>query len=308
MKQARDQRVGAPATGAALVATVALLAAGCSASASPPVSLPTPTAGDIICYLSLPDSTTSLSDAAASVATRGSSDYRHFRSLSAAARQFGATDAQISAVATSVQGLGLEFAADPTRLFGRVTGTTDQWQAALGTLLSEQAATASSPFTVYSLPHRTPAALQPSGTTLLLPDASVYDPAAAVSSPPAERPPTPSAPPAGPPAGTQPWPFNTGTPFTADCSAPLLQAGRVYTPQQIQNAYGLDTSHVATSERPVTTALDSGGGWLPNDLELAGECFGYSEADGTRRDEARTGVDPHQSLPDRPRPHTGIRT
>jgi hypothetical protein len=189
MKQARVQRVGAPATGAALVATVALLAAGCSASASPPVSLPTPTAGDIICYLSLPDSTTSLSDAAASVATRGSSDYRHFRSLSAAARQFGATDAQISAVATSVQGLGLEFAADPTRLFGRVTGTTDQWQAALGTLLSEQAATASSPFTVYSLPHRTPAALQPSGTTLLLPDASVYDPAAAVSSPPAERPP-----------------------------------------------------------------------------------------------------------------------
>jgi subtilase family serine protease len=275
MKQARVRRAGALATGAALVATVALLAAGCTSSASPPVSLPSPRSGEVTFYLSLPASTTSLSDAAARAATPGSSDYRHFSSLAAAAGRFGATDAQITTVAESVHRLGLQFAADPTRLFGRVTGTTDQWQAALGTPLSEQAATASSPFTVYSLPHRTPAALQPSGTTLLLPETEVYDPAAA-SSPPGGTPPTPSAPPAGPPDGTQPWPFNTGAPFTADCSAPLLQEGRVYTPQQIQTAYGLDTARTGRSAEPVITVLDLGGGWLPNDLELAGECFGYS--------------------------------
>jgi subtilase family serine protease len=275
MKQARFRRAGALATGAALVATVALVAAGCTSSASPPpVSLPTPTTGEITFYLSLPTSTTSsLSDVAASVATPGSSDYRHFPPLDAAALRFGATDAQISTVAQSVQGLGLRFAADPTRLFGRVTGTRDQWQTALGAPLSEQAATPSSPFTVYGLPDHTPGALQPSGTTLLLPEAAVYDPAAAASGPPGGTAPTPSAPPAGPPAGTQAWPFNTGTPFTADCSAPLLQEGRVYTPQQIQTAYGLDTSH---DGKPVITVLDLGGGWRPNDLALAGKCFGYS--------------------------------
>jgi subtilase family serine protease len=276
MKQARVRRFGVPVTGAALVATVALLTAGRSSSVAPPVSLPTPTAGEITFYLSLPTPAASLNDAAAGVATPGSSDYRHFMSLGAAARQFGATDTQISTVAASVHSLGLEFAADPTRLFGRVTGTTDEWQAALGAPLSEKAGTASTPFTMYALPDQTPAALQPPGTALLLPESEVYDPAAAASSAPGGTPPAPSAPPAGPPAGAQPWPFNTGTPFTADCSAPLLQEARVYTPQQIQTAYGLDTSHDGTSEKPVITVLDLGGGWLPNDLELAGECFGYS--------------------------------
>jgi len=280
MKQEMVRRAGALPTAAVVVATVALLAAGCTSKASPPVSvpvsLPPSTAGEITFYVSLPPSATSLSDAAASVATPGSSDYRHFSSLSAAASRFGATDAQITTIATSVQGLGLQFAADPTRLFGRVSGTTAQWQAALGTPLSEQAATASSPFTVYTLPDSTPSPLQPSGATLLLHDAQVYDPTADGNRPPAGASPTPSA---APPKGTtaaEPWPFNTGAPIIADCTASLLQEGRVYTPQQIQTAYGLDTARNGTSGHPVITVLDLGGGWLPNDLALAGKCFGYS--------------------------------
>ena len=43
-----------------------------------------------------------LDQAAAEVATPGSSTYPHFSSLAAAARQFGATDAQINAIAQSV--------------------------------------------------------------------------------------------------------------------------------------------------------------------------------------------------------------
>ena len=61
-------------------------------------------------------------------------------------------NAQISAVAGSVTSLGLQFTADPTRLFGRVTGIAKQWQSALGAPLSTKAATASSPFITYSLP------------------------------------------------------------------------------------------------------------------------------------------------------------
>ena len=59
-----------------------------------------------------------------------------------------------------------------------MTGSAKQWQTALGTPLTEQAATASNPFTTYSLPAKTPAALQPSGAVLLLRSAQVYDPAA----------------------------------------------------------------------------------------------------------------------------------
>ena len=279
MTQAGVRRVGALATVAALAA-VSLLASGCTwSSARPPVSLPVPKTGGVTFYLSLPASTTSLSEATAKVATPGSSDYRHFRSLDKAARQFGATDAQINTVAKSVQTLGLQFAADPTRLFGRVTGSTEQWKAALGSPLSKQAATASSPFITYSLPAQTPAALQPSGTSLLLPETQVYDPTSDGGRPPSRNQMTPSveaAPIATPTTVAEPWPFDTGTPLTADCSAPLLQQRRVYTEQQVQTAYGIDALRSRASGTPVITVLDLGGGWLPNDLKLAGQCFGYS--------------------------------
>jgi subtilase family serine protease len=142
------------------------------------VSLPVSKTGEITFYLSLPASTARLSQAAAKVATPGSSTYRRFSSLATASRQFGATDTQINAIAGSVQGLGLQFAADPTRLFARMTGSAKQWQAALGTPLTEQPATASNPFISYSLPAKIPAALQPSGTSLLLQNTQVYDAAA----------------------------------------------------------------------------------------------------------------------------------
>jgi hypothetical protein len=90
-----------------------------------------------------------------SVATPGTPDYRHFSSLDQTARQYGATDAQINAVAKSIGTLGLQFAADPTRLLARVTGSTIQWQMALGAPLSARPGTASSPFTTYRLPAAT---------------------------------------------------------------------------------------------------------------------------------------------------------
>jgi hypothetical protein len=270
------RRLGGVVVGAALV--VSLLASACtSSSAGAPVSLPMPQTGEVTFYLSLPSSSAGLGEAVANVGTPGSPGYRHFSSLDEAARQFGATDAQIDTVASSIETLGLQFAADPTRLFGRVTGSTQQWHTALGTALSEQPATASNPFITYTLPPQPPAALQPSGTSVLLPETQVYDPTAEGRRPPSgSRPaPSPAATGAAAPAAATPWPFNTGTPLTADCTAPVLQQRRVYTPQQVQIAYGLDTLRAHTSGTPVITVLDLGGGWLPNDLTLAGQCFGY---------------------------------
>jgi len=255
----------------AVLAGVAALASACkSTSSRPPVSLPVPTSGEVTFYLSLPGST-GLSVAAAKVATPGESNYRHFSSLAAAARQFGATDTQINTIAKSVHTLGLQFAVDPTRLFGRVTGSTEQWQSALGTPLTQHAATASNPFLTYRLPAQTPAALQPSGTGLLLRTAQVYDPAAE-----GRHGPSGNGPAADVGTAAQPWPDNSGTPFTVGCSAPPLQQGQIYTSQQIQTAYGVDTLRAHAAGTPVITILDLGGGWLPSDLQLAGQCFGYS--------------------------------
>jgi subtilase family serine protease len=265
----------------AVLAAVSVLAAGCASSSPvpPPLSLPVPKAGEVTFYLSLPASTAGLEQAAVKVAMPGSSTYRHFASLATAASQFGTTDAQIDAIGESVRSLGLQFAADPTRLFGRVTGSAKQWQAALGTPLTEQAATASNPFTSYSLPAKTPAALQPSGAVLLLRSAQVYDPAAE------GRHPSPgnglvaavgTAATAPHATAAEPWPVNTGTPFTADCSARALQTGEVYTERQVQIAYGVGTLRARAAGTPVITILDLGGGWLPGDLKLAGQCFGYS--------------------------------
>jgi subtilase family serine protease len=287
-------------------AAVSVLASGCaSSSAAPlPISLPAPKTGEVTFYLSLPASTAGLDQAAAQVAMPGSSTYRHFTSLATAASRFGATDAQINAIAKSVQGLGLQFAADPTRLFARVIGSAKQWQTALGTPLTEQAATSSNPFTTYSLPAKTPAALQPSGAVLVLRSAQVYDPAAE------GRHPSPgnglaakagTAATASHATSAKPWPLNTGTPYTAGCTAPALQQGEVYTPQQVQTAYGVTTLRASASGTPVITILDLGGGWLPSDLKLAGECFGYTppRVDQMQGDGVATAIknaDPETSL------------
>jgi subtilase family serine protease len=267
-------------SGAVLV-TVTLLASACgSSSSSARVSLQMPKPGEITFYLSLPSSATGLDEAAMKSATPGSPDYRHFSSLDDAARRFGASDAQIDAVAKSIKSLGLQFAADPTRLFGRVTGSTQQWRAALGTSLSKQAPTASSPFITYTLPRKTPAALQPSGTSVLLPETQVYDSTAEGGRPPSGSRPTVTKSTTG--TTSKPWPFNTGTPLVAGCPAPVLEQRRVYTSRQVQNAYGVDTLRAGASGTPVITVLDLGGGWLRKDLELAGRCLGYSLPDVTQ--------------------------
>ena len=108
---------------AALALATAVVTACGPGSTATPMSLPVPSTGVVTFYLSLPDSSSRLMQAANAAATPGSGQYRHFASPDAVARQYGATDAQITTAATSIKALGLQFAADPTRLFARVMGT-----------------------------------------------------------------------------------------------------------------------------------------------------------------------------------------
>jgi subtilase family serine protease len=278
----RLRRKAGGSTRVAIVAALFLIAVltfgPASEAATPPISLPVPKTGDITFYLSLPTATKALEHAAAQVATPTSSKYRHFIPLDDAARRFGATNAEINAIAKSIRSIGLWFAADPTRLFGRVTGSARQWRTALGKPLSKQAATTSNPFITYRLPARTPKALQPKGVAIVFPQAQVYDPPLDGHRPSSGARPNPSPTTRAAVAPTrvaQPWPLNTGTPVGVHCSSPLIQDGFVYTEQQIQTAYGIDRLRAHASGTPVITILDLGGGWRESDLELAGKCFGY---------------------------------
>lgn len=201
-----------------------------------PVSLPAPVTGEVTFYLSLPSAGAGLMEAATAASTPGRSTYRHFSSVADAAARYGASDAQIDSAASSVETLGLQFAADPTRLFARVTGTMAQWQKALGAALSAQPATASSPFTTYGLPQWLPTALQPSGSGLITTQAQVYDPSADGQRPPGGHQPGDATAAGGGTPPAQSWPHNTGTPVRAGCSAPDLQQLEVYTEQQVQTA------------------------------------------------------------------------
>src|SRR4051812_17706330 len=151
------------------------------------VSLPAPTTGVVTFYLSMPNSAADLAQAAAAVATPASGQYRRFVSETEAGAKYGASDDQIDAVTDSIKTIGLQFAADPSRLFGRVSGTAAQWQTALGAPLAVQAATASTPFTGYTLPNQLPAALEPSGTTMIVPQVQVYAPTAEGNRPPTRK-------------------------------------------------------------------------------------------------------------------------
>lgn len=264
-----------------LVGAAMMLYACSAAQPDVDVSLPAPQTGVVTFYLSLPSSAAELAQAANAVATPGSGQYRRFVSEADAALKYGASDDQINAVTDSIKKLGLRFAADPSRLFGRVSGTPAQWQTALAAPLTVQAATAASPFTTYALPDQVPDELEPSGSTVIVPEVQVYDPTAEGNRPPTRMQPnaeaaTPSTSPSSSPSPKLPFPLNNGTPLTANCSAGPLQQREVYTAQQVQTAYGIDALRRTVSGTPVVTILDLGGGWLSSDLRLAGECFGYT--------------------------------
>ena len=205
-------------------------------------------------------------------------------------------------VVKDVETVGLDLSIDPSRLFARVSGTAQQWASALHGPLGERPASRHDPFITYSLPDQTPAGLPPRGTTWLFSDTTVYDPSVdprrAVSGLARARG-------ALPPIGTaaRPWPRNSGTVGGHTCKQPAITAGEVYTPSQIQTAYGaIALAPTAGSTVPTIDVIDLGGGWNPSDLSAASACFGYgpvnvrpAEGDGVltpiRDTDAETSLD-----------------
>ena len=55
----------------------------------------------------------------------------------------------------------------------------------------------------------------------------------------------------------------------------------------------MDTLRAGASGTPVITVVDLGGGWLPNDLTLVGQCFGYTppQVTQTQGDGVATAID-----------------
>jgi subtilase family serine protease len=251
------------------------LATSSTSRATSSTSQPTPSAGVITFYLALPAHANSVVSDALAAAMPGDAQYRHFSSVASLAAKYGTSSRTMQRVVKDVDAFGLSAAIDPSRLFARVSGTAAQWASALKAPLGEQPATQNNPFDTYSLPTQLPSGLPPSGTTWLFSDSTVYDPSAdghrsvtgLARGGNADTPSDPNA---------EPWPKNAGTIGPVHCNQQAVTAGEVYTPSQVQTAYGVTGMEAAAgSAVPSIDVIDLGGGWNPSDLQAAGACFGY---------------------------------
>ena len=242
---------------------------------APHTSQPKPSAGLITFYLGLPAHASSLVNDALAEAMPSSTHYRHFSSVDTLAAKYGASTGKMRQVVSDVEKFGLSAAIDPSRLFARVSGTTGQWNSALKAPLREEPATPKNPYETYSLPDQLPSGLTPSGTSWLFTDSTVYDPSVDGQQPPTGLTRSNDAGEAiGQPAA--PWPKNTGTLGSVNCDQGAITSGEVYTPSQVQTAYGVTgLAADAGSAAPSIDVIDLGGGWNPSDLQAASACFGY---------------------------------
>lgn len=281
----RTRRLRAPRRAGWLVfvaAVIALIQSGFSPATTsgasqpaPHTSQPKPSAGLITFYLALPAHATSLVNDAVAEAMPNNAHYRHFSSVATLAAKYGASNETMQRVSGDIDKFGLGAAIDPTRLFARVSGTAEQWASALKAPLREEPATPKNPYETYSLPGDLPAGLPPSGTTWLFTDTTVYDPSMDLNQSSTGLALASSI---GAAIGqaAEPWPKNTGTIGPVHCDQNAITAGAVYTPSQIQTAYGVrGLAGAAGSAAPSIDVIDLGGGWNPSDLQSAGTCFGY---------------------------------
>ena len=248
---------------------------------APHTSQPQPSAGLITFYLALPAHASSLVNDAVAAAMPNSAHYRHFASVATLSAKYGASNGTMQRVSGDIQKFGLSAAIDPSRLFARVTGTAGQWASALKAPLREEPATPKNPYETYSLPSELPSGLPPSGTTWLFTDTTVYDPSMDLEQSSTGLAQANST---GAAIGqAEPWPKNTGTVGPVHCDQSAITSGEVYTPSQVQTAYGVTgLASDAETASPSIDVIDLGGGWNPSDLQAAGACFGYGSVHVTQ--------------------------
>ncbi|MHB1066330.1 MAG: S53 family peptidase [Candidatus Nanopelagicales bacterium] len=284
-----------------VLATAIVLAAAATSMLAPARAETRPQAdpATVITFLvGLPFRVGALDAFATAASTPGSARFRQFLTVDAAAERFGASDAAVRRLATVAKAHGLVARVDRTRLFARVSGSVAEWQDLVGTPISFRAATNGSaqdsqkPFNTYAFTTAnddyagTPADLA-AVTTWWIPTFSQYVPGLDI---PGLPPPTTKA--SGslleyPASPAQPLPTNQGTPMGRTC-LPAADAAKVYTPDQVSQAYGLRAlqSRVGVSIEPRVAILSLGGGFAASDLAAGAACFGYKAP----RIDTRTGL------------------
>jgi kumamolisin len=226
-------------------------------------------ADDVITfYYTLPADADGLHVQAEEVSTPGAPGYRKFMTLAEAAHQFGAQADDITDATKAVRDKGLTPAVDPSRLFMRVSGTAEQWEQALGKPLEVTAASGEAPFEFHRFPD-TPdfadAKYVHAGATLYRADLDTGEARGSSANNAADA------------DANAAWPANSNGPYGSACEDDgYFENNSVFTPSQIAAAYGTDKLRAKIPESDVRVAIvDLGGGFDPDDIAAAAECFDY---------------------------------
>lgn len=116
-------------------------------------SAPTPDPDTVITFIAeLPHDRKALERAAVDASNPSSKSFRQYRTVAQAAREFGASDAQVRKVRDAARRLGLSAAIDATRLIARISGPVSAWEKAMATPITYQPSQPGSPYDVFTFP------------------------------------------------------------------------------------------------------------------------------------------------------------
>lgn len=276
-----------PRSPSALVALVAAGALGLGALVAVPASgAPAPAVDDpsVTFLVGLPRDSAGLQAAATKRATPGTLEYRDFMTLAEAATAYGATDDSIRALRRVARKAGVTVRVDTSRMLARLTAPLSTWEGIYGADFTAQQPTPTLPYRQFYLERAggqsfagAPRSFA-SVTSGWVAQSATYVPEADL----------PGIDPdvveefAGTlafPGSPRPFPLNRGTPLGSTCGQPALENRAVYNLNQVRKAYG--SARLArqgmTGAGTRLTIVSLGGGYDPDDLALAAECFGHAQ-------------------------------
>lgn len=237
---------------------------------------------EVTFIVGLPRDSAALQAAAQERSTPGNLLYRDHPSLLEAGKSYGAKTKAIKSLRRVAEPLGITVTVDKGRIIARLTASVATWEKAYGKKMTIVPPTTAYPYRQFAMMDGTefvgaPAALK-SVVQEMVALYAQYDPGTDTPgiSPAQERELQTTLADQGAP---QAWPRNRGTLPAGTCDAPALAQRAVYAPGQIQTAYGT-SALAAKGVRGVgarLTVISLGGGYLPGDIELAAECFGYTQ-------------------------------